>query len=289
MFDVKTNSARYPVKYVIDNCGPDSGDWIVLTSEDANGHPMYCIGHRRGGTVHTFLANCGLTTRGKDQSHKEDLLTAIGIKLPRKCPGVLNDKTQAQPKVDSHNDLRQHVLAIEEAFRTESFPNRFLTTLMGLEFVDTFRALQYFHGETRGLKPVMLELAFYLLTNKYDETHGVTINGTTRSGDVAEGSGAPGAKSPQRVSPRTLSKKHVLVPLSQIVGWRGAASQLDCGICKTRTTMVCVECSTADYVVPLCKRIHNYNGKTVIKHCCRRHTENPEAARRAYPRKRARE
>ena len=146
--------------------------------------------------------------------------------------------------------------------------------------------LYNFHGETRGLKPVVAELAYALLTNQYDETHGVTINGTTRSGDVARGSGAPGAPSPQRVSPRTLAKKHVLVPLSSIVGWKGVASQLNCGICKARTTMVCVECSTADCVVPLCKRVHNYNQKTIIKHCVRRHIDNPEASHRAHPRKR---
>ena len=140
--DVKTNSARYPIDYMRDNVGQESGDWLVLTSTDVNGEKIYCLGHRRGGTVHYFVSSCGTTDRGKDQKHKEDLLTELGKMEPRKAPCVVNDITQAQPKVDSHNDLRQHVLAIEEAFRTDSFPNRFLTTIMGIEFVDTFRANQ---------------------------------------------------------------------------------------------------------------------------------------------------
>lgn len=132
----------------------------------------------------------------------------------------------------------------------------------------------------------MMELAFDLLTNKYDESHGVASCSTDRQGNIiAVGTGAPGSKSPpRRASPRTLAKKHVLVPLKSIVSWTGTSAQLNCAICSTKTTMVCVECSDATSVVPLCKRVHTYQERTVVKQCLKRHWEAPNESRRAYSR-----
>ena len=282
--DVKTNSARFPIKYLQENVGRESGSWLVLTSVDANGEKIYAIGHRRGGVVHMYISNNDLTTRGKDMKHKEDLDTEEGVMAPRKAPVVLNEVSAGQPKIDSHNDLRQHVLAIEEAFRTDSFPMRFKTTLWGLEYVDSYRLNQFFNSDTRTLKPVMHELAHKLLTNSYDSAYPAVQGGTTRTGAPATGSGMPGAPSPQRLSPRTLAKRHVAVPLSSIVGWKGAASQLACAICSTRVTSVCIECSGPDAVVPICKSTHMYNQQCVFKQCLKRHREDPAHSRRAHSR-----
>jgi hypothetical protein len=204
---------------------------------------------------------------------------------PRKAPCVVNDISQAQPKVDSHNDLRQHVLAIEEAFRTDAFPMRILTTLMGIEFVDTYRLNQYTNGDTRYFKPAALELFYCLLSNCWDEYNGNVLLSSTRLGNpVPYGSaGCSGAKSPTRMSPRTLAKKHALIPLSSIVGWKGTCSQLLCAICGAKTTQVCVECSTAESVVPLCKASHQYNNRTIIKKCVKIHCDDPDETRHAYP------
>ena len=283
--DVKTNSSRFPLAYLRDNVGQESGDWLALTSTDVNGNKMYCLGHRRGGTVHYFVSSCGTTDRGKDQKHKEDLLTVEGLMAPRKAPKIVNDITKAQPVVDSHNDLRQHVLAIEEAFRTDSFPMRFMTTLIGIEFIDTYRANQYYNGDTRTLKPALNELFYNLMTNNYDESRGVGGCSKDRQGNViTTGPGAPGARSPIRTSPRTLAKKHVLVPLKSIVGWTGTSSQLLCSICGDKTTSVCIECSDKESVVPLCKRVHTYQERTILKQCYKRHYENPDESRRSYSR-----
>jgi hypothetical protein len=91
MLDVKTNSARFPIKYIQENLGHESGSWLVLSTMDVNGEKLFCLGHRRGGSIHFFVSSCGTTVRGKDQSHKEDLLTAEGIMAPRKTPCVVND------------------------------------------------------------------------------------------------------------------------------------------------------------------------------------------------------
>ena len=151
---------------------------------------------------------------------------------PRPCPMILNDYTLAQPKIDGNNRYRQNILAIEKAIHTDAWPMRILTSLWGMEYVDAFRINTYFNGDTRRFKMQMRELSFKLLTNNWDETHGLDGVSLTRTGiRVMTGPGAPGGKSPERISPRTLAKKHVLVAIAFVEGWKGA-HQLTCAICN---------------------------------------------------------
>ena len=62
--DVKTHTARYPTEELISRVGPNSGDWAVMTTTVAGGHNIFAVGHRRGGTVHTYLSSHGLTLTG---------------------------------------------------------------------------------------------------------------------------------------------------------------------------------------------------------------------------------
>ena len=66
--DMKTNTVRYPTTELINRVGPSSGDWEVMTSTVAGGHKIYAIGHRRGGTVHTYLSSHGLSIAGNHVS-----------------------------------------------------------------------------------------------------------------------------------------------------------------------------------------------------------------------------
>ena len=269
----------------MENCGQESGAWIVLKSTDVNDEPMFALGHRRGGVVHYFISSHGQTLRGKDQAHKEDLETVEGIMAPRPCPKILNDVTLAQPKIDSNNRYRQEILAIEESLRTDSFPMRFLTTIWGMEFVDAFRLNKYFNKDPRPFKSQMKELAHKMLTNEWDEYHGLDGVSLTRRGlAITIGPGAPGGRSPQRTSPRQLAKKHALVAIASIEGWQGSSSQLTCSICKDKTTMCCIECSSKDGIVALCKSVHQHGGCTISKQCLKHHRSAPDSARMAFSR-----
>ena len=234
--------------------------------------------------MHTFLSSHGKTLRGKDQAHKEDLETVEGFMAPRPCPMILNDYTLAQPKIDANNRYRQDMLAIEKAIHTDAFPMRILTTIWGMEFVDAFRVNTYFNNDPRRFKAQMRELAYKLLTNTWDQTHGLDGVSLTRGGlTVASGPGAPGAKSPERISPRTLAKKHVLVPIASVNGWKGA-TQLTCAICTRKTTVCCIECSAAEGVVPLCKTMHQHAGQCIMRRCLHHHRADPAQARFSYSR-----
>ena len=111
--DVKTHTSRVPIKELIEAVGPNSGDWAVFTTTVAGGHTVYAIGHRRGGTVHTYLSTHGQTLVGTPQSHKDDIESLGYMAKPRPCPKILNDWTAMQPVIDNQNYWRQRELAME--------------------------------------------------------------------------------------------------------------------------------------------------------------------------------
>lgn len=176
--DVKTNTARFPKDELAAMTGPNSGDWAVITTEvvldDGSIMKLMGIGHRRGPEVHTFVSSHGTTLPGNPQKHKDDDLDVLsGQILPRKCPQVLNESTKAQPKIDRGNKKRQFELAMEECFRTESFPFRLLTTVLGICIVDTY----YLHNainvspfdNTLNWKEAVRRMTYALLHNTMDD------------------------------------------------------------------------------------------------------------------------
>ena len=112
----------------IEAVGPNSGDWAVFTTTVAGGHQVFAIGHRRGGTVHTYLSSHGQTLNGTPQSHKDDIEALGYMAKPRPCPKILNDWTAMQPVIDKQNRWRQAKLAMEKCFVTHNFSIRLLIT-----------------------------------------------------------------------------------------------------------------------------------------------------------------
>ena len=112
--------------------GPNSGDWGVMTTKVAGGHVIYALGHRRGGTVHTYISSHGTTLAGTPQAHKDDV-EALGMRaVARPCPKILNDWTAQQPQIDKRNRERQAMLAMQKRFVTKNFPFRLATTILGI-------------------------------------------------------------------------------------------------------------------------------------------------------------
>ena len=60
---------------------------------------------------------------------------------------MLNDATLAQPKIDRGNCRRQYDLAMEKRFRTEAFPFRLFTTILGMCVTDCYY-LDMYHNKT---------------------------------------------------------------------------------------------------------------------------------------------
>ena len=156
--------------YLQEHCGPEPGDWITMKTNIGTDPQKYClaIGHRRGPAVHTFVSTHGQTTPGKPQAATEEIDDSGKTPEPRKCPKVLNDYTNGQLWIDMGNRNRQEILAIEEAFRTDSFPFRMLTSLIGMWASNSYLASKYFHNEQRSFREYVHALSMALMKNTID-------------------------------------------------------------------------------------------------------------------------
>ena len=267
--DVKTKTTRYPTKKIQELCGPNPGDWCVMSSTLADGFKIYAIGHRRGGEVHTFIASCGTTVAGTPQAHREDM-SAYGNMEPRKCPKVLNLWSQQQPKIDKNNRFRQDILAIEERFVTKSFPFRMLTTVLGITFANTFEWYNYFIDPTKydDFIAFMRDLTYDGMHNTYDSVN---------LGAAAAAAANP-PPSPVRRSPRSIALIHRCVPIKSTPGYVGGPKQL-CTVCfdnKHKTRSCCSCCSTAERVFAVHPRFVKYKQQTIEYDCLALHLADPE-------------
>jgi hypothetical protein len=82
-------------------------------------------------------------------------------------------------------------------------------TLIGMMFVNTYRASVFFHNDTRTFMEYTTVLSKSMMLNTIDSSHG---------SNAPAGSGAPGAPSPDRV-PVNPSEHRVIS--MKAVGWRG--------------------------------------------------------------------
>ena len=62
---------------------------------------------------------------------------------------------------------RQHKLALEKRFVTNSFASHFFTTMLGIHFTNVFFAVRYFKDSKVEFKDVMRELAISLIHNDH--------------------------------------------------------------------------------------------------------------------------
>ena len=269
--DVKTKTSRYPVKKIMELCGPNAGDWSLMSSELEGGFKIYAIGHRRGGEVHTFIASCGLTIAGVPQKHREDM-GVYGSMEARKCPQVLNMWSQMQPKIDKNNRFRQDILGIEERFVTKSFPFRMLTTVIGITFANAFEWFNYFIDSKKYCDETFLafmrDLSYDGMHNTYDQ-QAMSPAGRAATAD---------ASSPARqLSPRQICMQHRIVPIKSIPGFKGSPKQL-CAVCqdnKHKTRTCCFLCSTAERVFGLHPESVTYSKKTITYNCLQEHHADP--------------
>ena len=240
--DVKTKTSRYPTKELQELVGPNAGDWAVMTTTVAGGKKIYAIGHRRGGTVHTYISSHGLSVLGKPQAHKEDV-AALGVRAqPRPCPKVLNDWTAQQPQIDKRNRERQRMLAMEKRFLTFSFPFRLFTTVLGMTFTTASCFYDFFYETYDGtFLDFVHELCYDGMTNTIDEEH-AHPSATPAAPPTPAADRVPGAPSPV-VSPTKAAGGHRLGRVIDIHGWDGT-DQPRCSVCGKKTTRVCAQCST---------------------------------------------
>lgn len=284
---MKQATAGFPLKQLEEAVPPEAGAWAVMKAKlsNADGALVYCVGHRRGEAIHTYIATHGSTRRGKDQKHCETGSDGNGGH-GRKCPRILNDWTQAQPHIDKNNRWRQFELAIEERFRTKCFPFRLFTTVIAGMSIANAWALYQYHvsaSEYDTFLEFVHDVAYAAITNTYDADHPSSV---PRGMNCAP-FGTPSLTSSRLsttstsigVSASQLEDSHVAVSIRLMAGWKGKTQQR-CSECNAPTSYCCAGCSTHDCIVPIHPSEVSYRGVTKKFGCLARHKRHPDISRR---------
>ena len=255
-----------------------SGDW-----------PIFAVAHRRGGAIHTFLSTHGTTKRGNDQRHKDDTLGESRAGPPRKCPKVLNDYTKCQPCADKHNRWRQSILAIEERFRTTSFPFRVFTSLIvGCAAVSTNTGFGYhvrneIEEDDDDFHDTMETVAVDLMTNQWDEEHAASPSGSARPSTRTAASHSVRSRSTFGFSENEVEmQRNAHMPISitgfkRYSGFAGRQTQR-CSVCRKRLTSFCCghpQCSNERGIIAICNPVTHAKGTTITRNCLALHQDAP--------------
>jgi hypothetical protein len=123
--------------------GMPSGTWITLTTTMPDGIELVCIGYKYNRKkclffVHTMGA--GASTAGAP--YKATFPDAYGNVMSRLVarPAVISRHFMFSDGIDIHNHIRQHVLALEEAWVTSNSWFRLMSTILGITVTDAFLA-----------------------------------------------------------------------------------------------------------------------------------------------------
>ena len=253
---------------------------------------LHAVAHRRGGAVHTYIFNAGVTVAGKNMSHDLDDCDDDNVLMHRRpCPKVLNDFTLGQPHSDVGNRYRQHDLAMEKRFVTGSFPFRLFTSMWGVVLVSAARAFQYFHPNLNG-EDTFIEFCTKAANEGVNCDLTVDSDEEMESSDDEAGGSSrrskakstkPGSRSPQ-AGPSGGANPcagHTLAPISTIVGFKGDNQQL-WGVCRGKAGFYCIECS-AGQVPTAIKCLHppEVRGKKFA--CLATHKRAPSETKWATP------
>lgn len=231
---------------------------------------LYAIGQKRGPTVHTFISTFGMFT--PEVPARFPNIKEVSA-APFTTPSILNVVTKAQPMIDKFNRTCFDQLGMHDTFVVHCFETRFVQHfLMPITYVNAVYAAKYFlphlYPKDETCKTVLLKLARSMVANKdwKDEKLIVSSSGSpsaSRFNQVRINGGPPSRESPH---------KHVLVPLKEIKGYKGAKQQR-CFVCNKLCSWACARCSSASSMVPLHPTI--CQGSKRQFNCLKAHRDNP--------------
>ena len=123
----------------------------------------------RDKTIKTFISTCGTTLPGQPhQKHrytKDGELTTSEVQRPQ----LVSQYFSAACKIDVHNHLRQGLLAIEEAWVTQTWWHRLAATVFGITVTDALLACNYEHSNSPlTIREFANDLATSLIFNHFD-------------------------------------------------------------------------------------------------------------------------
>ena len=257
---IKQAHSLFPKDYLQNKLAPlPAGSRLVMTGKH-NDQDLLAIGYKYNRKKVLFFVctpGAGSIEDGTPYTQRwaDDNGNIMTRLIPR--PAVLSKYFEVSPRVDNHNQARQHELALEELWQTQDCWFRLHTTLHGILVTDCWKLVKYHVPNKHRLKDVTIndfadELARALILNNLSDQP------STRA-------------SSRKSGPRPLpDPKPTAFHTIQLLARSGAKTkQLRCRWCSifsdditNYTSFKCLECGVA-----LCVR----NNREASRDCFRAH------------------
>ena len=180
---VKTAHSLFPKKWLEASLKDKSaGSRLVLTGTTHDGHPLVATGYKynkRKVLCFISTAGAGNTSNGNPyiQRWPDEHGNLHMREVPR--PALISEYFGYSPRIDNHNQSRQHDLALEEKWDTQCGWFRIWTTLLGMMVTDMWKLVKFhapqhhrFHNCT--IIEFADELSYVLLNNNLPNNTGAS-------------------------------------------------------------------------------------------------------------------
>ena len=237
---IKTAHALFPKDYIQQLLGPLPTSSRISLQANVDGEELYAVGYKYNRKkVLFFVCTAGVADL-KDgepyiQRWADDNGNLCTRDVPR--PTVISRYFKDSPKVDNHNQARQHDLALEELWLTQDCWFRLHTTMHGIVATDCWKLVRYHLSINHFMKNItMNDFADVLAKRLIDNNLNNGTPSTTRSS----------AKRPRRANtPEEVPHKPVPMPR-----FNGKTKQLRCRWCSlfhnvytSFTSFKCEDCN----------------------------------------------
>jgi len=149
-----------------------AGSRLVLTAM-VDGVELVAIGYKYKRKVLSFVATkgAGATTNGEPYIQRWTDMHGNVMTRPVPRPAVCSNYFANSPRVDNHNQSRQHDLGLEEEWQTQDPWFRLVTTIIGMVVTDAWKLTRHHLAHNHRLSNATIkafadELAYALLTNE---------------------------------------------------------------------------------------------------------------------------
>ena len=259
---IKTAHAGFPKKFLEDNLKDKcAGSQLILFNE-VDGVELLAIGYKYNKRKVLFFVatvGSGATTEGTPyiQRWADEHGNVLTRNIPR--PAIVSTYFGISPRVDNHNQSRQHDLAIEEKWDTQNCWFRLHCTLFGMVITDMWKLVKFHVSPHHRLKKATIaqfadEVSRCLLLNNLEGDAPVRRN--------------PGRNNTSSSDDDDLPRRDGLHTMEKFERTGTSARQSRCRWClhheskESWTTFYCVECD-----IPLCGPTNRARRKCWNLHC----------------------
>lgn len=139
---VKTATKKFPLKEIRDRCPEGRGECVYATTKVENVQ-LLAMGWRDKKVI-SMVSTCGTTREGTPAKKKRWDEHGNTFYKSVKRPQLYESYFDGSASIDVHNHLRQDGLALENAWKTQSWEHRIIASLLGIIETNAYLAFQHF-------------------------------------------------------------------------------------------------------------------------------------------------